>query len=242
MNAKFKVPLIALMYLFVGGIIGFVWGMRHGDPWYQNQPLLDAFKNYSYNWSNNDADQPHWLGVPIQKGGIDTWTYQEIIFDTKPDVLVEAGTYKGGSALYFASIFDLVGHGRVLSIDIKDYHPPQHPRIIYLIGSSVSDEIFTKIKSLIKPGERVMVSLDSAHTKDHVLKELRLYAPLVTVGCYLVVEDTDLNGHPIRDSNGPGPFEAVEEFLGTNKDFIQDRSREQRGLTGFPGGWLKRLR
>jgi cephalosporin hydroxylase len=87
-----------------------------------------------------------------------------------------------------------------------------------------------------------MVSLDSDHHKDHVLKELKLYGPLVTPGNYLVVEDTDINGHPVMPRWGPGPMEAVEEFMKNNSDFIQDRSREKFGVTLFPGGWLKRVR
>ena len=184
-----------------------------------------------------------WLGVPIEKGPFDTWVYQEIICETKPDVLIEAGTFKGGSALYFASIFDLMKRGRVLTIDIKQFPDrPQNERITYLLGSSTSDAIFQQVKNSIHPGEKVMVSLDSNHHKDHVLKELKLYSGLVTPGNYLVVEDTDLNGHPVLPLFGPGPMEAVEEFLKNNSDFIQDRSREKYGVTLFPGGWLKRVR
>jgi len=85
------------------------------------------------------------------------------------------------------------------------------------------------------------VSLDSDHHKENVLNELKLYSGLVTPGNYLVVEDTDINGHPVLPSFGPGPMEAVEEFLKSNSDFIQDRSREKFGVTQFPGGWLKKV-
>jgi cephalosporin hydroxylase len=240
MNAKFKVPLIAFMYFVAGALLGSFagWTYARGSG---DQSLLDAFHRW-YHAKNEEESMPNWLGHPFWKCPLDAWVYQEIIFDTKPDVLVEAGTYKGGSALYFASIFDLMGHGRVLSIDINDYHPPQHPRIVYLLGSSTSTEVFQRIKSSIRPGERVMVSLDSDHHKDHVLSELKLYGPLVTPGCYMVCEDTDINGHPLIDNWGPGPMEAVVEFLKTNRDFTQDRSREEFGLTMFPGGWLKCVR
>ncbi len=130
-----------------------------------------------------------------------------------------------------------------MTIDIFEYpNRPQHPRITYLFGSSTSDAIFQEVKNSIHPGERVMVSLDSDHHKAHVLNELRLYSTIVTVGNYLVVEDTDINGHPILPEFGPGPMEAVEEFLKNNPDFMQDRSREKFGVTMFPGGWLKRVR
>ena len=130
-----------------------------------------------------------------------------------------------------------------MSIDIVAYpNRPQNERITYLLGSSTSDAIFQKVKDSIRPGEKVMVSLDSDHHKAHVLDELRLYSSLVTVGNYLVVEDTDINGHPVYPTFGPGPMEAVQEFLKTNSNFEQDRSREKFGVTMYPGGWLKRVR
>jgi cephalosporin hydroxylase len=236
LSTRLKVPLIAFMYFVAGALLGFFVGTQRDQT-----VLIDAFHRW-YHANDLDVNMPNWLGHPFWKCPLDAWVYQEIIFDTKPDVLVEAGTYKGGSALYFASIFDLLGRGRVISIDIKDFHPPQHPRISYLLGSTTSPEIFQGIKSSIRPGERVMVSLDSDHHKDHVLSELKLYGPLVTPGCYMVVEDTDINGHPLIDNEGPGPMEAVVEFLKTNQDFTQDRSREKFGLTMFPGGWLKKVK
>jgi cephalosporin hydroxylase len=130
-----------------------------------------------------------------------------------------------------------------LTIDIEEYPGrPQNARITYLLGSSTSDAIIQQVRNSIRPGEKVMVSLDSDHHQDHVLKELKLYGPLVTPGNYLVVEDTDINGHPVMPRWGPGPMEAVEEFMKNNSDFIQDRSREKFGVTLFPGGWLKRVR
>jgi cephalosporin hydroxylase len=122
----------------------------------------------------------------------------------------------------------------VLTIDIVAYpHLPRHERITYLLGSSTSGEILQKLKDSIHSGERVMVSLDSDHTKAHVLDELRLYSNVVTVNNYLVVEDT---------TTLPGPKEAVDEFLKTNSNYVQDRSREKFGATMFEGGWLKRVR
>jgi cephalosporin hydroxylase len=191
-----------------------------------------------YTWNNTT-----WLGVPLEKYPTDLFAYQEIIFETKPDVLIEAGTYKGGSAYYFASLFDLLGKGRVITMDIED-HPekPKHPRIEYLLMSSVSDETVRRIKSEIKPEERVMVSLDSNHVESHVFKELQIYSSMVTKGCYLVVEDTNINGHPVYPSFGPGPMEAVEKFMANNENFEADRSRERLMLTVSPRGYLRRLR
>ena len=123
----------------------------------------------------------------------------------------------------------------MLTIDIRDQpEKPEHQRITYLVGSSTSEEIFQKVKNSIQKDEKVMVSLDSDHSKDHVLKELRLYSQLVTVGNYLVVEDTQFPA--------PGPREAVEEFMKETSDFVRDESREKFLLTMNPGGFLKKVR
>lgn len=183
-----------------------------------------------------------WLGVPVKKCPLDLWIYQEIIYETKPNVIVEAGTGKGGSAYFFASLLDLMGSGRVLTIDVEDRAgKPRHERITYLRGSSTSDETIQMVRSLIREGDKAMVSLDSNHTKPHVLDELRLYGGLVTVGNYLVLEDTNLNGHPVRPNCGPGPMEALGEFLKENSSFVPDLSREKFGLTFNPRGYLKRI-
>lgn len=183
----------------------------------------------------------HWRGVPVQKLPSDMWVYQEILHERQPDVLVEAGTFKGGSSYYFASLFDMLGKGRVISIDIEDLpNKPRHPRITYLLGSSTAPETLEKVKALIQPGERVMVSLDSDHHKDHVLRELRMYSPLVTSGQYLVVEDTHFNGHPILPKHGPGPFEAVQEFLRARPPFAIDKTREKFLMSFNASGYLRR--
>ena len=144
---------------------------------------------------------------------------------------------------YFAGIFDLLGRGRVITMDIQDYpEKPKHPRIEYLLLSSISDEAVRRIKSEIKPEDRVMVSLDSSHVEQHVSKELQIYSSLVTKGCYLVVEDTNINGHPVYPSFGPGPMEAVEKFVANNENFVTERSRERFILTASPRGYLRRIR
>lgn len=202
-----------------------------------------AFHRLYHQRGEHTYNSTYWLGAPAQKSPLDMWSFQEILYETKPDVLVEMGTFKGGSAYFFASIFDLLKHGRVVTVDIEEFKgKPQHERITYLLGSSTSAEIAAKVRSSILPGERVMVVLDSDHHRDHVLKELRLYNGLVTPGCYLVVEDTHFNGHPILPKFGPGPMEAVDEFLGTNAAFVRDRTRERFLLTFNPGGYLKRVK
>ena len=187
-------------------------------------------------WANT-----RWLGVGVSKCPLDLWVYQEIIDETRPDLLVETGTFDGGSALYFASLFDLLGRGRVVTIDVDPHERlPEHERITYLTGSSVAPEIGTLIQELASEAERVMVVLDSDHSRDHVLAELRAYGELVTSGCYLVVEDTNVNGHPVWPGFGPGPMEAVEEFLAEDSRFVVDRAREKLLLTFNPSGWLLR--
>lgn len=181
-----------------------------------------------------------WLGIPVLKCPLDLWIYQEIIYETQPDVIVECGTWYGGSALYLASICDLISKGRVITIDIDDTKPrPVHNRIAYLTGSSVGHEVFDRVVQLIHSGERVMVILDSDHHKDHVLNELRLYSRLVASGSYLIVEDTNLNGHPVVPDFGPGPQEAVNDFLSENANFVADESKEKLLITASPGGYLK---
>src|SRR5579863_2737119 len=207
-------------------------------------PPVDTISNIVYyengarTWYNTK-----WLGVPLEKYPTDLFVYQEIIYETKPDVLIEAGTLKGGSAYFFASLFDLLGKGRVITMDIVDQpEKPKHPRIEYLLMSSISDEAIRRIKSEIKTGDRVMVSLDSNHAADHVFKELQLYSPMVTIGCYMVVEDTNINGHPVYPAFGPGPMEAVKRFLAGNQAFEVDRSKERFMLTVSPSGYLRRVR
>ena len=234
-----RLSMIAVMviYFLVGGWFGWVWRSS------QLPNTFDAFHTWFFDHRQTTWQNTRWLGIQIEKCPFDTWTYQEIIYETRPDVLVEAGTGRGGSAYYFASIFDLLKRGRVLTIDVFKYPDrPQHPRITYLFGSSTSPAVFQAVRNDIHQGDRVMVSLDSDHHKGHVLNELELYSTIVTVGNYLVVEDTDINGHPVLPRFGPGPMEAVEEFLKDNHDFIRDRTREQFGMTMFPGGWLKRIR
>jgi cephalosporin hydroxylase len=154
---------------------------------------------------------------------------------------VETGTYFGGSALFLASMLDLIGSGRVISIDTGwDPNPPAHPRIEYRTGSSVAPEIVAGVREAVRPGEGVMVILDSDHFRDHVLAELHAYSPLVTPGDYLVVEDTNVNGNPVKPDFGPGPMEAVDEFLDGNDAFRVDDSREKFFMTFSPGGYLRR--
>jgi cephalosporin hydroxylase len=182
-----------------------------------------------------------WLGLNVLKCPLDLWIYQEIIFKTRPDVIIESGTLHGGTAYYLASICELVDRGRIITIDIDTGKIPrrEHPRLTYLNGSSVAPEIVASVRESIRPSEKVMVILDSDHAKDHVLAELRTWGPMVTVGNYLIVEDTNVNGHPVLPDHGPGPMEAVEEFLTEEKRFVIDDACEKFFMTCNPRGYLR---
>lgn len=204
----------------------------------QFHKLYYDFCMFGKTWSNT-----FWFGIPTQKCPLDLWIYQEIIYEVKPDVIIECGTANGGSALFLASMCDLVNDGVIITIDIEDREgKPQHKKIKYLLGSSTSEEIVKQVEKLISDKDKVMVILDSDHHKEHVLNELRIYSKFVTKGSYIIVEDTNINGHPVRPDFGPGPMEAVEEFLKENNNFVIDKSREKFYLTFNPRGYLKRIK
>jgi cephalosporin hydroxylase len=185
-----------------------------------------------------------WMGRQILKCPLDLWIYAEIIQETRPQLIVETGTYAGASALYFAHMLDLAGaEGRVITIDLDDRQEvkyPKHPRIEYLLGrSSVDPDVIEAVRRAAS-GKRTMVVLDSAHHADHVRAELEAYAELVTTGCYLIVEDTCINGNPVVPWYGPGPREALLAWDPSRHGFTVDTERERLLLTFNPGGYLRR--
>jgi cephalosporin hydroxylase len=193
-------------------------------------------------YDSNVYRRTFWRGVETQKCPLDLWIYQEILQERRPDVIVETGTFSGGSALYLASLFDLLGRGRVITVDIAPQpNRPAHSRITYIEGlSSTSPEAVTKVNAMIRSGEEVMVILDSDHSRDHVLGELRIYGKMVTRGQYLIVEDTNINGHPALPEFGPGPMEALDLYLKEDDAFEIDPSREKFYMTFNPRGYLRR--
>jgi cephalosporin hydroxylase len=204
--------------------------------------IVDHFHKLYYESKEDTWKNTFWLGTPTQKCPLDLWVYQEIIFQIKPDVIIECGTYGGGSASYLASICDFLNHGEIITIDIKSTEGrPEHKRITYLLGSSTSREIVEEVRDFIKNKNRVMVILDSDHNKEHVLRELEIYSSFVSIGSYLIVEDTNINGHPVEPDFGPGPMEAVKKFLEGNKNFVTDKSKEKFYMTFSPDGFLKRV-
>ena len=183
-----------------------------------------------------------WLGAQALKNPLDLWIYQEIMVETQPELIVETGTYRGGSALFLASLCDLLDRGEVVSIDVEplreDY--PQHPRITYLGGRSSTDpDVVAEVRERAA-GRKTLVILDSDHSQGHVEAELAVYAPLVPVGCYLIVEDSNIGR--IRKDLLPGPFEAIETFLAGFDTFEIDREREKFLITFNPSGYLRRVK
>jgi cephalosporin hydroxylase len=203
--------------------------------------FVNGFHRFFY-YSDKTWRDSFWLGAQVLKCPFDLWIYQEILFELRPDVIIESGTALGGSALFLASICDLVGNGKVITIDIASREGrPTHERITYLVGSSTSKHTVEQVRKLVADKGKVLVILDSDHEKEHVLQELRIYSRFVSKGSYIVVEDTNINGHPVDPTFGPGPREAVQQFLKDDGNFKVDKTREKYHLSFNEGGYLKRM-
>ena len=202
---------------------------------------------YSYNFS--------WMGRPIIQFPQDILAMQEIIWEVKPELIIETGIAHGGSLVFYASMLKMFAEsGQVLGIDIDIRRHnriaiEQHPMfkcITMIEGSSLDEEVVGKVYKLANGKGPVLVVLDSNHTHEHVIRELELYSPLVTKGSYLVVFDTIVEDMPdefFADrpwGKGNNPKTAVREFLKHNKRFIADRDMERKLLiTVAPEGYLK---
>ena len=209
-----------------------------------------AFKHqYSYHFT--------WLGRPIIQFPQDMIALQEIIWDVKPDIIIETGIAHGGSLIFSASMLQLIGRGKVIGIDIdirkhnKDEikKHPLYKRIKMIEGSSVDPKIIKKVFSAVKDKKKIMVFLDSNHTHEHVLKELEAYSSLVKKGSYIIVfdtmvEDMPKNSFPNKPWNKKNnPKTAVREFLKKNKRFKVNKEFEEKLLiTSSPEGFLKCIR
>ncbi len=202
---------------------------------------IDAFHRIFYA-SRQTHGMTFFEGIPILKNPMDLWVAQEIIWDLRPTLIIETGTAYGGSALYFARQFDRIGEGRVISVDLKPSPTlPTHPRVTYVRGSSVRPDIVAAMEDVAGTHPRVMVVLDSDHSKQHVLDELAAYAPLVTQNQFLVVEDTNLNGRPVPIDwkGGPGPGPAVDEWLPMHPEFERAAMAERYLMTFHT--WLRKV-
>ncbi|NEP44662.1 MAG: rhamnosyl O-methyltransferase [Okeania sp. SIO2H7] len=190
-----------------------------------------------------------WAGIRTLKSPSDMWNYQEIICSLKPSFIIEFGARFGGSALFFAALMKQISpRPKVFSVDIDldsvSDLTKQEPIIELMAASSASPEVAKRITELREeyPGP-VFAILDSDHSKSHVLKEMLLLRPLLKSGDYVVVEDSNINGHPVRPGWGDGPFEAVQEYFEKYpNDYEIDRGREQKfGFTFATNGFLKRV-
>lgn len=192
----------------------------------------------------NDVETVRWLDRPIWQYPLDAWVLQEMIGSLKPDLIVETGTCLGGSAYFFANIFDLIGHGEVISIDIAPRGTMPHPRVTYVRGSSIDPQIIADVERRIKGlnAKAVLIMLDSDHSEAHVRKELEMYAPLIPVGSYFYVQDGCIDTLPSLRDGRPGPVPAVKRFLEAHPQFVRDTEAEFRYvMTAHPYGWLKRI-
>jgi len=220
-------------------IYGFIYRRFFFNPKIEKKFIDEFHKFYVY---SGIIGRTKWMGINVLKIPFDLWVYQEIIYEKRPDVIIDSGTGWGGTTLFLANICDWLKKGKIISVDIVSAKRPIHPRIKYLLGSSVSDNITKSVGKLIKKGEKVMAILDSDHRKEYVLKEMEVYSRFVTKGNYLIVEDTNVNGHPVYTDHGPGPWEAVMEFLKRNNNFKIDKSREKFFITQNPNGYLLKVR
>jgi cephalosporin hydroxylase len=210
-----------------------------------------ALKKYSYNFS--------WMGRPIIAFPQDMIAMQEIIWNVKPDLIIETGIAHGGSIVYYASLLELIGNdGIVLGVDIDirkhnrdliEAHP-MFKRIQLIEGSSIDANILEKVKKVAAGKKKIMVCLDSNHTHDHVLEELKLYSPFVSKDSYCIVFDTIVEDMPANHDwgtrpwgKGNNPKTAVWKFLEKNAHFEIDKTIENKLLiTVAPDGFLKRIK
>lgn len=212
-----------------------------------DRAVADRFHQIWYDnlgtWREN-----RWMGITTMQNPMDLWVTQEIIVETRPDVIIECGAFHGGSAAIWSMLLEHIHPaGRVISIDIEDRMdaakqlPIVQKRTEFIVASSTAPETVARVAEQVR-GKRVLVILDSDHSKSHVLNELRAYAPFIHEGGYLIVQDSNVNGHPALATFGPGPMEAIDEFMADNTDFVIDRSRERLLFTFSPRGFLKRVK
>lgn len=229
----------------------------------EKQSKNKAFKKVSEDWTKQSMQEQYvynfeWMGRPIIQYPQDILAIQEIIWKVKPDLIIETGIAHGGSIIFSASMLELIGgEGEVLGIDIdiRDHNKkeiashPMYKRIELLEGSSISEDIVSKVKAHCKGKKNILVILDSMHTHDHVLKEMSAYSPLVTKGSYLIVLDTFIEDLPkgfFKDRPwdvGDNPKTAVHSFLKNNSEFLIDKTIDNKLMvTVGPDGYLKRIK
>ena len=216
------------------------------DPAYKAR--LDSTLGDYLNWYLTDKSflhSIHWMGIPTRKMLTDIWVYQEIIFETRPDIIIEIGSFYGGSTLFLAQMQELIGIGEVISIDVShDFFMAEHPRIKKITADCSDAKTLETVRELTV-GRKVMVIHDGDHTAAAVSRDLKLYAPLVTPGMYLIIEDGAMDLLNPRHSKlgraypSGGPLKAARAFLNEMGDeFTLDMRRERFILTTNPEGYL----
>lgn len=220
-------------------------GETEGDA-STSDAITAAFARQWWDASRQTFFANRFMGLLCLQHPFDAWVTQEIIFETRPEVVVECGSLGGGSAVMWATYLESYAEQpSVIAIDIEDHmhearKVPVWDRVVtFLHGSSVDPEVVARVEELVS-GRRTMVILDSLHTEEHVAAEMAAYSGLVSPGCYLIVQDGFVNGHPCEDDWGPGPLEAIEAFLAVDDRFEVDRSRERMQFTLNPSGFLRR--
>jgi cephalosporin hydroxylase len=225
----------------------------------------EAFQVLSGQWLKVGWNQKYvytfsWMGRPVIQLPEDMLRIQEVIYRVKPDVIIETGVAHGGSLIYYASLCKAMERGRVIGIDIV-IHPHNRteiekhelfPFITLVEGSSVAPDIVKHVKAFVESGERVLVILDSNHTKQHVLDELHAYHDLVTPGSYIIATDGIMRDLYDMPRGAPewiwdNPTAAAEEFVQSHPDFIQEQpawsfneSNLTDNITHWPGAWLRK--
>lgn len=204
---------------------------------------------------NHLSYEIEWLGVPVIQTAEDLVLLQEVIFKVQPDVILEIGIAHGGGMIFEASLLELFGHGKVIGVDvdIREHNRkvleahPLSKRIELIQGSSIAPETIDEIKKRIPENSKILVCLDSDHTKPHVLKELELYKEFVSIGSYIVVFDaisSDLAklgaAKEIYINNGPA--EAINEFLEKDDSFQIDKEFNKLYSSHNQDGYLKRIK
>ncbi len=204
-------------------------------------PLLQQYHEIWYN-SGHTWPYTHFMGIGLMKCPNDLWIYQSLITDHKPKTIIETGTYAGGSALWYATLLDNLGiDGHIYTIDIDDHRRCSHPRISFIDGDSTDPLVRDAIAEQIE--RPLLISLDADHSAEHVYKELCLYAPLIQVGEWLIVEDTNIGWVDTEGERGDrGARGGLEDYLRQHPgEFVQDILCERYLLSMNPGGWLRRV-
>ena len=226
----------------------------------------EAFAVISNAWLRSGWDNKHvysftWFGRPIIQLPEDMVRLQEVIYAVQPDVIIETGIAHGGSLVFYASLCKAMERGRVVGIDIEirphnrqaiEAHP-LFPLITLIEGSSIDPEVVSRVRAQVRPGETVLVLLDSCHTKQHVLDELNAYSPLVTAGSYIVAMDgimEQVAGSPRTEPDWTwnNPRAAAAEFVAAHPEFVIEEppfvfneGNISKAVTYWPGGYIKRI-